>query len=264
MNQLILSHLPGDIPWQVQWFDTIDSTNNKLKELAVQGAPHGTVVAAGHQTGGRGRMGRSFHSPEGMGLYLSVLLRPDCAASELMHLTCGTAVSTCNAVEKTAGIRPGIKWINDLVVGNKKLGGILTELSVYPDGGNVAYAVIGIGINCCQDVCDFPADLRDMAASLKTVTGKQHQIPMLAAAVITELYQLSLDILTKKDTIMAQYRKDCITLGQDVVILRGEKKQYGKAVDIDGDGCLTVQLREGSFVQVSSGEVSVRGMYGYV
>ena len=264
MNHLILHHLPEGFPWQVLWFDTIDSTNNRLKELAAQGAPHGTVIAAGQQTGGRGRMGRFFHSPGDMGLYLSVLLRPDCSASELMHLTCGAAVAVCDAVETSAGIRPHIKWINDLVVGGKKLGGILTELSVCADSGKVSYAVIGVGINCCQDMGDFPSDLQDMAISLKAITGKSQEPAVLAASVIIALHRLSLELLTKKADIMARYRNDCITLGQDVVILHGDSKRYGTAVHVDDDGTLTVRLADGSMEQVSSGEVSVRGMYGYV
>ena len=153
----ILNRLPEDFPWKhsIQYFPTIDSTNTRAKLLAAQGAPHGTVLIAGHQSGGRGRMGRSFHSPEGMGIYLSVILRPDCPATDLMHLTCAAGVAMCDAVEAAAGFRPGIKWTNDLIWGKRKLGGILTELSLKSDG-TADYAVVGIGINCCQQPEDFP------------------------------------------------------------------------------------------------------------
>ena len=115
----ILSKLPSGFPWRgsILYFDTIDSTNTRAKVLAAQGAPHGTVLITDRQTGGRGRMGRNFHSPGGKGVYLSVILRPHCQAAQLMHLTCATAVATCNAMEFAENLRPGIKWTNDLVIG---------------------------------------------------------------------------------------------------------------------------------------------------
>ena len=149
MQDSIISYLPDNHPWRssIFWFDTVDSTNTRAKELAAAGAPHGTVLIADRQTGGRGRLGRSFQSPAGMGIYLSLILRPNCPAAQLMHLTCAVAVSTCDAVEQTLNFRPSIKWINDLVAQRRKLAGILTELSVNPRTGFVDYAVVGIGIN---------------------------------------------------------------------------------------------------------------------
>lgn len=262
MKNVILSHLPGDFPWQVHWFSTIDSTNTQAKIMARQGAPHGTVLVAGHQTGGRGRMGRSFSSPAGLGLYLSVILRPGCAAAELMHLTCAAGIAACDAVENSCQIRPGIKWINDLVIGSRKLGGILTEMSVDPKTGLVEYAVIGIGINCLQDPEDFPAELQSMATSLKAA-GCAPDIPTLAASFICALHKMSLQ-LADRDAIMAAYRRDCITLGREVVVLKGDEKQYGTALDVDAEGALLVRLNDQRIVAVNSGEVSVRGMCGYI
>ena len=127
MKEQILQKIPTECPWRdtLYWYDTIDSTNNRAKELAREGAPHGTVVTSGCQTAGRGRMGRSFHSPEGLGIYLSVILRPNCPPDQLMHLTSCAAVAMCDAVQKVSGLRPGIKWVNDLILNKKKLGGIL-------------------------------------------------------------------------------------------------------------------------------------------
>ena len=121
MRNAIIDSLSPSYPWKelVQYFPAISSTNDVLKMLAQQGAPHGSVLIAGHQTNGHGRMGRSFHSPEGMGIYLSMLLRPDCVPTELMHLTCAAAVAMCDAVEAAAGFRPGIKWTNDLSSGSR-------------------------------------------------------------------------------------------------------------------------------------------------
>ena len=148
MKQKILNALSPEYPWadRLHCVAETGSTNDDLKAMAKDGAPHGTVLIAGTQSGGHGRMGRSFHSPEGKGMYLSVILRPGCNPNELMHLTCAAAVAACDAVERSCGLRPGIKWINDLTLAGRKLGGILTELGFGSDG-KVSYAVIGIGIN---------------------------------------------------------------------------------------------------------------------
>lgn len=265
MQEAIISNLPFDFPWKdcIIYFETIDSTNTRAKALAAEGAPHGTVLIAGQQTAGRGRLGRTFQSPGGMGIYLSVILRPECLPEQLMHLTCATAVAMCNAVEDAVGLRPKIKWTNDLVIGRKKLGGILTELSVSPQTGLVQYAVVGIGINCSQKKPDFPSELQDIAISLTTAVGCPVSQASVAAAMIRELYCMGSTLLTQKDAIMQAYRQDCMTLGQDVVLLRGEEKRYGKALSVDEDGGLVVAFRDGAVSTVTSGEVSVRGMYGY-
>ena len=266
MKQLILSHLSAECPWRdtLHWFDSIDSTNNEAKRMARQGAPHGTLLIAGTQTAGRGRMGRSFSSPNGMGIYLSVILRPGCGPETLMHLTCAAAVAMCQAVENVAHFRPGIKWTNDLVFGKKKLGGILTELSVDPGSGLIDYAVIGVGINCLQLPDDFPAELQNTAASLRMVSGTAISPALLAAAMADSLAAMSERLLCEKEQIMDTYRADCVTLGQDVVVLRGESRRYGTALDLDADGGLLVRFMDGQTQIVSSGEVSIRGMYGYL
>lgn len=265
MKQTILTSLSPAYPWKdrFHYLSETDSTNVQLKAMARQGAPHGTVLIAGRQTGGRGRLGRSFHSPEGMGIYLSILLRPDCAPTDLMHLTCAAGVAMCDAVEASAGFRPGIKWTNDLVHGKRKLGGILTELSVKPDG-RLDYAIIGIGINCRQQEADFSQDIRPIAGSLSMAAGKSIDPAAVAAAMLASLWQMDAVLLTHKREMLAQYRRDCITVGQDVSLLRGEDVRYGHALDVDDSGALVVRLADGSVEAVNSGEVSVRGMYGYV
>ena len=262
MKDLILTHLPASFPWRgnIHYFDTIDSTNTQIRKLASAGAPHGTVVIAGSQTGGRGRLGRSFHSPVG-GIYMSVLLRFDLPPQQLMHLTCAAAVAMCDAVEETAGIRPGIKWTNDLVVNGKKLGGILTELSL--SGGRVEYAVIGIGINCCQKAADFPADLQNMATSLHLCATKAPDQAFLAATMIAALEQMDRS-LADVDAILEKYRKNCITIGKEISLLRGDEVRHGRAVDVDNDGALIIEFPNGYTEAVNSGEVSIRGMYGYI
>lgn len=265
MKQQILSVLPGDHPWQndLICYEEVTSTNDLAKKMALQGAPEGTVLVAGCQTAGRGRLGRSFHAPKGLGVYLSVILRPDCTPDKLMHLTCATAVAACNAVENASGLRPQIKWTNDLVAEGKKLGGILTELSVNASG-KVDWAVIGIGINCCQKSGDFPLEIQDTATSLLQCSGKDILPEHLAGHLIDALYQMRQILLTKKDDILQVYRMDCMTVGQQILLVRGEEKRYGTALDITDDGGLAVRFEDGSVETVQSGEVSVRGLYGYV
>ncbi len=266
MKEQILTYLSAECPWRdtLHWYDTIDSTNTQAKSMAQAGAPHGTVLIAGKQTGGRGRKGRSFSSPAGMGVYLSVILRPNCPPAQLMHLTCAAAEAMCDAVELAAQIRPKIKWTNDLVWQKKKLGGILTELSVNAHAGLTDYAIIGIGINCLQKTEDFPLELQNIATSLSMASGQVIPCYKLAAAMIQALVKLDGALLTEKSTILDRYRADCMTLGQDIVLVRGDKKTYGTALDLDPDGGLIVRFADGCVETVNSGEVSVRGMYGYI
>ena len=265
MKNRILAQLPVRYPWadSLHVYDSIDSTNDHLRRLAESGAAHGTAVVSGHQTNGHGRRGRSFHSPEGMGVYLSILLRPGCTPDKLMHLTCAAAVAMCDAVEEAAGFRPGIKWTNDLVYGKRKLGGILTALSLNTDG-SVKYAIVGIGINCLQKEEDFPGDIRGIAASLSMVSGQIVAPARLAGAMLKHLQEMDHTLLSHRDAILSRYIRDCVTVGQDVVLVRGEEKRYGKALDINEEGALVVKFADGKTEAVNSGEVSIRGMYGYV
>ena len=266
MKEQILSFLPGDHPWQnhIYWFDTIDSTNTRAKEMAADGAAHGTVLIAGHQSAGRGRMGRSFQSPAGLGVYMSVILRPQCPPEKLMHLTCATAVAMCDAVEQAAGIRPGIKWTNDLVLGSRKIAGILTEMSVDAKTGLVDYAVVGIGINCRQQLPDFPEEIRGFAGSLSMVLGRSIPIAPVAAAMMEALCTMSLELFDPIDVLMERYRRDCITVGRDISLLRGDSVRHGHAIGVDDLGALLVRFSDGHVEAVNSGEVSIRGMYGYL
>ena len=265
MKEQILSYLPADHPWRahLQYFDTIDSTNTQAKKLAAAGSPAGTVLIAGHQTAGRGRMGRSFHSPKTQGVYLSVILRPQCSPAVLMHLTCAAGVAMCDAVEACAGFRPGVKWINDLVYQGRKLGGILTELGLDPQTGLVRYAIVGIGINCCQTPRDFPPEIQSMAGSLSTAAGRSISPAQTAAAMIQALYAMDQSLLINKAGIMDRYRADCITIAREVTLMTDPPRQ-GIAQNVDDNGALVVQFDDGHIETVNAGEVSVRGMYGYV
>ena len=246
-------------------FESVDSTNSYLKRIAAEGAPDGTVAVADEQTAGRGRRGRSFSSGPGRGVYLSALLRPQLAPEKILPLTALGAVAACDAVERTCGVRPQIKWTNDLVLNGKKLSGTLTELSLEGESGALQYAVIGIGVNCNNASEDFPPELREVATSLYLETGKRVQRAALAAALIEELDKLYA-ALQSGDTAsyLTAYRRDCLTLGREVQLLWQDVKEKVTALDVDEQFGLVVRRADGTVETIRTGEVSVRGLYGYV
>lgn len=263
MKEEILRNVSPEYPWKdrFHWLPEVDSTNDYLKRL--EDAPHGTVALSDHQTVGHGRRGRSFLSPPGVGLYLSILLRPGCAPAQLMHLTCAAGVAMCDAIARSVGFRPGIKWTNDLVYNKRKLGGILTELRLDANG-LVEYAIIGIGINCCQKLQDFPPEIQNVAGSLSMFSGREIDRCRVAAAELDALHAMSTGLLTEKTAMLARYRRDCMTIGQEISLVRGDEIQHGKALTVDDEGALIVRFPDGHTEAINSGEVSVRGMYGYV
>ena len=238
----------------------VDSTNTYLKQLASNGAPDETAVLSIRQTAGRGRRGRSFLSEPG-GLYLSYLIRPHESAQELLHLTALAGLCVCNAVRQVTGMQPSIKWPNDPVLNGKKLCGILTELSVSLETQEPEYVVIGIGINCNQT--QFPQEL-DMATSLRIEAGRPADVNAIAAALLLELSRMRREFLSRKSDWIAAFSQNCLTVGKDIQILRAGTVRQAKATGIGPDAELLVEYTDGTSGSVSSGEVSVRGLYGYV
>lgn len=244
--------------------DSVDSTNNYAKKLADEGAPHGTVVLAGHQTGGRGRRGNSFLSPAGKGLYLSVLLRPELPPTDAVNLTAWIAVAVCDAVEQVIGERPGIKWTNDLILHHKKLCGILTEMSLEAETGELQYVVAGIGLNVSQTAEDFGDEIAALAISLEQALGRRIRRADLACAVIRALDRMMADFPYKKAAYLERYRADCMTLGREVRLIRKGESQIAFAEAIDDDFALIVRHPDTTVETVTAGDVSVRGLLGYV
>ena len=242
--------------------EEIDSTNSYLKREALAGAPHGTVAVANCQSAGRGRMTRSFQSPPGKGVYLSVLLRPQLPPGELMGVTGMAAVAVCRAVERAAGVRPKIKWTNDLVLNGRKLCGILTELPLEGETQMTQSLVIGAGVNASHTAEDFGPQVAEMATSL-VQEGYAVSRPALAAAMVEEFYRLSESLGGDIREWVDAYRRDCVTLGRRVRLLWAERQTEAEALDIDGEFGLVVRLPDGRETTVRTGEVSVRGLYGY-
>ena len=246
--------------------DEVDSTNNYAKKLALSGAADGTVVTANCQTMGRGRMDRVFQSPPDKGVYLTALLRPDLPPDRLLATTALAGIAVCNAVERVCGVRPQVKWPNDPVLKGKKLSGILTELSLEAESGRLEYLIVGIGINVLQEAEDFAPDVRNVAASLLQVLDRVVSRPALAAALIEELDKLYEALRTGRAApYLDAYRRDCVNLGQTVQLLGGDgSREVVEALDVDELFGLVVRTADGTVKTIRSGEVSVRGMYGYV
>lgn len=262
-SETVAAYLSAPIE-NLRFAGQVDSTNSECRRLAEQGAPDGTVVIAESQTAGRGRRGRSFSSPSGMGLYLSVLWRPDCGAERLLPLTALVAVAVCRAVERCGGVSPRIKWPNDLVLSGKKVCGILTEMTLEGETGSVESVVVGVGINCRQREKDFPPELRDVAISLDMAQENRIGRAELAAALLEELRFLRREILYHPQRWLEEYRRRALQLCQPVEILRNGETLRADVLAVDGQFGLTVRFQDGTVETLRAGEISVRGVNGYV
>lgn len=244
-------------------FGEIDSTNTCAKRLAGEGAEDGTVVIAEFQTAGRGRMGRSFHSPKGKGIYLSVLLRPDVPAERLACATPLAGIAVCDAIEAVCGVRPGLKWPNDPVMGHKKVCGILTEAVTDPTGKTAV--ILGIGINVLQRETDFEPELRSVATSIFAQTGREVSREELIVRLLERLEQarLVLNSGALSDWVR-MYRKDCVHLGRKIRLIGPNGQEPAEALDVDERFGLIVAGEDGAIRTVRTGEISVRGLLGYI
>ncbi len=226
------------------------STNDDVKELAASGGPEGTVVIAGAQTAGKGRLGRSFYSPENVGLYMSVLLRPTLAAQDALAITTAAAVATAGAIDALCGTDAGIKWVNDIYLGDRKVCGILTESSVSV-GGMINYAVLGIGVNVAA--ADYPAEIAGKAGAL----GIAPELRMrLAAGILMRFFEIY-DRLPSRE-YMDEYRRRSILTGQMIEYERDGIAHTGIVAGIDDDARLLIKDEDGVTLSLSSGEVSVK------
>ncbi len=253
---------------KVLYFDTIDSTNDQARRMAGEGAEDGTTVVSASQTAGRGRMGRSWESAGGRGIYLSVLLKPDASPGNMQTITIAAAAAVVTAIEKSIGMTALIKWPNDIIIDGKKVCGILTEMNSELD--RVNYIILGIGINYSQETVDFTGELSDKAVSLKTCADSRG-IPLeeegklkLVRTFLKELDKLYGDVLEGRGSdILECFKAHTATLGREVrVVCRGVEYE-GTAIDITQEAGLVVRFRDGTVREVTSGEVSVRGLLGY-
>lgn len=248
---------------KIIYFDSIDSTNNKAKELATSGEAEGTIVIAEEQTSGRGRLGRQFVSPKYKGIWMSLILRPEIDPIYISRITLIGAAAV-NLAISDIGIKSYIKWPNDIVLNNKKVSGILTEMSAELNQTN--YVVMGIGINVNIEENEFPEDLKDKATALISETGEKILRKKLVALVLNhfeELYEEFIEYGSMKNTIKI-CRENSILIGKEIRIIKRGITIKAKALDINENGELIVKYENGTFENIISGEVSTRGLYKYV
>ena len=259
----IRSHLTSEILGrEIHYFSELDSTNNEAKKLAAGGCPEGTIVVAETQNTGRGRLARGWFSPYGKGIWLSVVLRPPFNPMDAAKCTLMAAVAVNKAINVISGTGCGIKWPNDILCQGRKVVGILTEMSAEIDAIN--YVVIGMGINVNIDPQDFPGEIAATATSLAVAAGCQIPRLQLLTAVLAELEQVYNAVKTSGfKPVLAEWKKQSITLGQQVDVHGIDRSFTGLAVDIDADGALLVETAAG-LERVLAGDVSIRPASGQI
>lgn len=233
---------------------TITSTNTVLKAKASE-CPEFYTIVSGAQTAGRGRTGRSFYSPADSGIYLSILLRPNLQARDAVRITTAAAVAACRAIEDCTEEKPGIKWVNDVFVSERKVCGILTEGAVNLETGGLDWAVMGIGLNVYEPAGGFPEELREIAGPV--CRERQRDMRCRLAASFLKAFALLYDNLDKP-AFAEEYRKRCFLLGQPIYVLKSEGKIPAQALNVDDECGLVVRYANGTVETLSSGEVSVR------
>lgn len=247
---------------QVAFFEETDSTNNEIRRLAEQGAPHGTLAVAERQLGGKGRRGRVWTSPAGVGIWMSMLLRPQIDPMAASMLTLVMALSTRRGIEKATGLKSEIKWPNDLVLNKKKICGILTEMST--ELMEIQYVIPGTGINVNQ--MEFPDDIKATATSLRIESGKIQKRSEIIAAIMEAFEGYYDTFIETQDMsgLIEEYNANLVNLGNEVCVLDPAGEYRGVSEGINKEGALLVRLSDGTLKEIISGEVSVRGVYGYV
>ena len=260
-NELVSIRKTKWVGTEICYFDVTDATNTQSKSLGEGDAPNGTLVVAGKQESGRGRRGRSFESPAGTGIFMTLLLRPEIEPQNASMLTLVSALAVAKGIEHMVDLPVQIKWPNDIVINGKKVCGILTEMSAQMDYVN--YIVIGIGINVGNE--EFPEEIKDVATSIYLESGKHVNRAMLIEKIweefedYYELYEKTQDL----SSLVKEYDSYLVNRGQKVRVLDSKEPYEGKAMGITDRGELIVDTWEARRL-VSAGEVSVRGVYGYV
>lgn len=248
----------------VEIHKSLDSTNDRAKQLASEGAPHGMLVISEEQVKGRGRRGRSWSSPAGTGIWMSLVLRPLMPPQQAQQLTIIAALSAAEAIEEVSGLKAGIKWPNDIIVNDKKVCGILTEMQAEAD--EIDFIIVGIGINANGGIEVLPPDIRETAETLENASGRKVNRVLLATSLINRFESLYDKYVNEYNLsfVLEKYKAYSVTLSKQVKVSGPVESFEGTAVDIADDGALLVELKNGTIRKVFSGDVSVRGIAGYV
>ena len=247
---------------KIIYYKQLDSTNTEIARLAMQGAEHGTVVVAELQTAGRGRKGRSWESPAGENIYMSILLRPDCVPNKAPMLTLVMAYSVAQVIQELGFSEVQIKWPNDLVLSGKKVCGILTEMQLM--GSEIDYVVVGVGINV--NTRNFSAGLGDKATSLFLESGSKFERETIVENIVDNFEHAYRQFCNAQDLSFLQetYNSMLVNAGKEVRVLEPGNEYTAYAQGINSKGELMVRMLNGEEKAIYAGEVSVRGVYGYV
>lgn len=248
----IKSHLKADYQSNDLYLHPIiSSTNEEAKRLLTLGVNHQTVVLAEAQSAGKGRFGRAFYSPAHSGIYMTLILHPNLQLQSAVLLTTAVSVAICRAIEKVCGVQTQIKWVNDIYLNNKKVGGILTEAVTDFESGTVQSVMIGIGLNVSTDV--FPKELEEIATAIKPKFGTRNQ---LAAEVLNQVFEICENL--EEANFLDEYKSRSTVLGEEIYFIQNGVKQVGKAIEIDHEGALIVKLPTSSTIRLNSGEITIR------
>lgn len=234
----------------VRVFDIIDSTNNEAKRMLEGGFRGKALVAAEAQTGGRGRLGRTFYSPKSTGLYFTVIIPPVFPIEEVSLLTPAAAVAVVRVLTGVTEKPLKIKWVNDIYAEDKKICGILAESVLDMEKGGFAGFAVGIGINISTE--DFPEDIEGIAASLHTEADRNE----IAAGIARELFTFAENLAARE--FMPEYRERSYVTGKDIYFIKNSEKRNATAIGIDDSGGLIVKLENGEYTVLRGGEISVR------
>lgn len=238
----------------IKIFDELDSTNNYLKKLGSQGEKENQLVIALSQTGGRGRMGRSFYSPNGTGIYFSLLLHPEFSAEKSLFLTVMAAVSVAETVMNYNKNDVKIKWVNDIYIDGKKVCGILTEGAINSNK-SLDYAVVGIGINVVVPENGFPEDIKAIATAISPGNTEEYIKEKIVAEVVNRFFKMYNGIDTD---FVKRYKEYSYLTGKEINIISGETTRLATVIGITDDCHLLVKNESGELEEISSGDVSVR------
>lgn len=255
-RQSVEKHLgAGKDRFEVLVYKSIGSTNSEAKRLAAAGAKEGTVVISEFQSEGRGRRGRSFFSPEGTGLYMSIVLRPEISAVQSLYITTAAAVAVARAIETVSGRETRIKWVNDVYIGRKKVCGILTEAAFSMESGGLEYVVLGIGVNVRMPKDGFPPEIADIADAVFDEAPSDVRSE-LAARIIGNFMDYY-ENLTEKP-FLDEYRRRSIVTGMDVTAYTAASSENVHVLDITDELQLRVRTESGEEKLLSSGEISIK------
>lgn len=246
----------GSVGREVLYYETVGSTNTVAAEFAEKGIAEGAVVIADSQAEGRGRLGRSWVSPPGVNIYMSIILRPKIEPKDATLITVMAAVGSAAALRRLTGLNITIKWPNDLIISDRKIGGILTEMKTTHK--RILYAITGIGVNVNADVDAFPEDIRETASSIKKEKGQPYSRTEMIAEILNEMdYWYKMLGRMRRKNLLNEWQQLTSTIGKKVMVTVGKETLTGVAESIDDEGMLMLRLPSGTLRRISTGDLTL-------